>query len=117
MNLKPFDLEAAKRGEPIVTREGRPVKFIAHVPEAVYNCRVVTLTDNVIRTHLENGRYYSDGEASLDLFITPRKRTVWVNLWEDKREAHYYNSKETADDCWGGAPRIGNRAWPLEIEE
>ena len=32
--MKPFDLEAAKRGEPIVTRGGEAAKFIAHVPDA-----------------------------------------------------------------------------------
>lgn len=32
--LRPFDLDAAKRGEPICTRDGSPAKFIAHVPEA-----------------------------------------------------------------------------------
>ena len=32
--LRPFDLDAAKRGEPICCRDGRPAKFIAHVPEA-----------------------------------------------------------------------------------
>ena len=32
--MKPFDLEAAKAGAPIVTRDGRSAKFIAHVAEA-----------------------------------------------------------------------------------
>ena len=32
--MKPFNLEAAKAGAPLVTRDGRPAKFIAHVAEA-----------------------------------------------------------------------------------
>ena len=39
--MKPFDLEAAKRGEPIQCRDGRPVKFIGHVPEAHDHNRIV----------------------------------------------------------------------------
>lgn len=28
--MKPFDLEAAKRGEPIITRDGVEAHFVAH---------------------------------------------------------------------------------------
>jgi hypothetical protein len=120
--MKPFDLEAAKRGTPIITRDGRKVKFIAHVPEATLNHRVVVLYGDVIRTFPDSGKYYSsDHESVLDLFMAPRKRTVWVNLYPEN-DAFCYDTEAAADnaacdDCWGRAPRIGNRAWPLEIEE
>ena len=43
--MKPFDLEAAKAGAPIVTRDGRPAKFIAHVAEAHPSQRLLVLID------------------------------------------------------------------------
>lgn len=44
--LRPFDLEAAKAGEPICTRDGQKVRFIAHVPEADEAYRVVVMLEN-----------------------------------------------------------------------
>lgn len=42
--MKPFDLEAAKRGEPICHSDGSLCKFVAYVPEAHKEQRVVILT-------------------------------------------------------------------------
>lgn len=42
--MKPFDLEAAKRGEPICNRDIEDCVFITHVPDATPEYRVVALT-------------------------------------------------------------------------
>ena len=56
---KPFDLEAAKRGNPILWNK-RPAKFVAHVPEAAEFYRVVVLLENgQIGTVTENGKWNS----------------------------------------------------------
>ena len=115
--MKPFDLEAAKRGEPIQTRDGTPVKFIAHVPEAKREIRVVVLIDGEIVCMNEEGSHTEVLATELDLFMAPRKRTVWVNLYSTESGfSYYYDTKEKADEgsC---SRRIGHRAWPLEIEE
>lgn len=117
--MKPFDLEAAKRGEPIQTREGTPVKFIAHVPEADQSRRVVVLIGGEIVCFDGNGSHAGVFETELDLFMAPRKRTVWINLYrnsEGRYASHTYSKKEFADEN-GGLARIGGRAWPFEIEE
>lgn len=117
--MKPFDLEAAKRGEPIVTRDGRPVKFIAHVPEANDGARVVVMFDGEIESHWEDGSYYTKSAASRnDLFMAPRKRTVWVNVYPPDTNCFggAYETEAIANN-YAGRNRIGNRAWPLEIED
>ena len=53
--MKPFDLEAAKAGAPIVTRDGRPAKFIAHVAEVHPNHRLLVLIDGDVHLKFENG--------------------------------------------------------------
>lgn len=60
--MKPFNLEAAKRGEPIVTRDGRKARFIAHVPEAGEAYRVVVyIEDHIdVQSYYEDGRYTSE---------------------------------------------------------
>ena len=115
--MKPFDLEAAKRGEPIQTRDGTPVKFIAHVPDAQEHQRMVVFFDGAVWVVGESGNFYQNKFASNhDLFMSPRKRTLWVNLYPHDRVAQWYPDKELADRR-AADERIGNRAWLLEIEE
>lgn len=69
--MKPFDLEAAKRGEPIITRDGRKVKFVAHVPEAKSE-KLVCLVNGDLFLYLDDGSFvFSKPPAPLDLFMAP----------------------------------------------
>ena len=120
--MKPFDLEAAKRGEPLVTRDGRKARFIGHVPEALSGFRVVVFLegDGEASDYLESGAYYEDDPSEHDLFMAPKKRTVWVNIYElspsGSVNGMVHPTRESAD-CASNDDRIGGRAWPLEIEE
>ena len=123
--MKPFDLEAAKQGEPIVCRDGTPAKFIAHVPDANDARQIIVLINNFIFTHYENGKKYPD-DSDRDLFMAPKKRTFWVNLVHpyagDSSYGYHaaaFRTKEQADDADRASSftRIGSRAWLLEIEE
>ena len=115
--MKPFDLEAAKRGEPIVTRGGGAAKFIAHVPDAEIDFRVVVMLDGVIECYCDDGSYRTSGKSTCDLFMVPRKRTVWINPYADGTcDKYLYATEDDADNAQGYG-RIGCRAWPLEIED
>ena len=117
--MKPFDLEAAKRGEPIQCRDGTHAKFVAHVPDAVPSQRIIAqIRDNVGLFH-ETGWWGQITPHCSDLFMAPKKRTVWVNLYENGW-AYYgdseYDANFNATD-YKTIKRIGNRAYPVEIEE
>lgn len=86
-NLKPFDLEAAKAGAPVVTRNGRSVRIICtDMIDGEYP--VIAL---VREGHWESLRSYTtDGKcvvgeiiSELDLFMASVKRLGWVNLYRD----------------------------------
>ena len=115
--MKPFDLEAAKAGAPLVTRDGRPAKFIAHVAEAHPSQRLLMLIDGTVHTKFESGKYASSPAhvSDNDLFMAPIKRTVWVNLYKH-HVAIWHDTEKAADDGTRGN-RHGGRAWPIEIEE
>ena len=115
--MKPFDLEAAKAGAPIVTRDGRPAKFIAHVAEAHPSQRLLLLIDGVVHTKFENGKHANRPAhvSPNDLLMAPVKRTVWVNLYK-YHAALWHDTEKAADDC-ARNNRLGGRAWPIEIEE
>lgn len=107
--MKPFDLEAAERGDPIQRQDGRKLELVAYVPEACPACRVVVLdpTTGIVAVVREDV-----------VFMKPQRRTVWMNLFH-WGGAYYYQSQEAADTACVRThhERIGGRAWPLEIEE
>ena len=115
--MKPFNLEAAKAGAPLVTRDGRPAKFIAHVGEAQPSQRLVVLIDGGVYTKFESGGYSKNPAhvSSYDLFMAPVKRTVWVNLYTQHAAIWHDTEKEANDSTRGN--RLGGRTWPIEIEE
>ena len=103
--MKPFDLERAKAGDPIVTRDGRNARFIAYIPEAGESYRVVVLIEGKETPCLldENGRrQYTHDNAQL--FMAPTKRDGWVNVYP-MYSAILYQSKEMAD-INAGASRL-----------
>lgn len=114
--MKPFDLEAAKRGEPIVTRDGRETFFVG-ICKGDRPIVVCDSAGNLTRL-LHDGDYTANGAHMYDLFMAPKKRTVWVNLYEFRQQLgdHWHDTEELAD-ITADEGRIGNKAWPVEIEE
>lgn len=87
---RPFDLEAAKRGECLVTRAGRNARFIAHVPDAAEDLRIVYMVEGCACPKFahEDGLQFFEGWSDDDLFMAPKpKRTVYVNLYREE-DAH-----------------------------
>jgi hypothetical protein len=74
--MKPFDLQKALAGEPVITRDGRPVKIAGYNEEA---------DEDVVLCGWVAGnahQWYKDGsceyEEYLDLFMAPIERKEWV---------------------------------------
>lgn len=74
MDRKPFDLEAAKRGEPIETKCGCTATFLAHAPDVTIG--LACIVDGQIETYNRLGMHRSN--ALLDLVMSPKVRVVWV---------------------------------------
>ncbi|WVR18316.1 hypothetical protein y223_00036 [Bordetella phage PY223] len=108
---RPFDLEAAKRGEALVTRDGRRARFIAHVPECAEDRSVLCHIEGKTNasTFSPSGIKYVrqfDGPSG-DLFMAPKpKRKAFANT-------HYYDTEAAARSYAGGASLV---AVPVEIE-
>lgn len=116
--MKPFDLEAAKAGKPLITRDGRSARFIAHVPECKLERSVVAHIHNVgvVSTFDPFGRYNVDSETVGDLFMAPVKVTVYVNFYYDGW-AFYHQSEATARHPSIYSAKCIAVAVPVEIEQ
>ena len=82
LNLKEFDLEAAKQGKPVCTRDGRKARIICFDRKGIFN--IVALIDGEIefvQSYTNNGRLKAnDLESELDLMMLPEKHEGWVNI-------------------------------------
>lgn len=119
----PFDLEAAKAGKPIITRDGRKVRYIGHVPEAKDSHKVVAFAEQCQApySYYENGSMHSYRQADEDLFMLAQKKTVYVNLYENSpfHKWFTYDSKEEAESVANRAAaqvRVIAVAVPVEID-
>lgn len=124
--MKPFDLEKAKAGHPVVTRGGRPVRIlcfdkkgsnypvVALVPSRLQDTELV-LSYTLKGYSLHNGK----GEYGFDLMMAPVKHKGWINLYRNDSDfvvtgqIVYESEEEARLGAWGGFTKyIGS----LEIE-
>lgn len=86
--FKPFDLEAAKAGAPVMTRDGRPARILAFDLKAdEYPIATAIETHDgkyeVVRTCTEYGKYNDAiDEHDCDLVMAPVKHRAWVNVYK-----------------------------------
>ena len=98
LKLKPFDLEAAKAGKPVCTRDGRKARILC------FNARcgkspIIALIENgkneeVHKFH-KDGKLFGldeDEESFKDLMMLPEKKEGWVNVYKER----IYSTKEEA---------------------
>lgn len=123
-NLKPFNLERALAGDPVVTRDGRPVTQLTYFRARNTTYKLIGVVDDDVESWSDRGETWSKGGiTNSDLFMAPKTRTVWVNLYPSPCSAIsgnfvYHESEERADiSASASPPRIGNKAFPIEIEE
>lgn len=87
--MKEFDLEKAKAGHPVCTRNGDEARIICFDRKNCYNPIVALVKNNDTDTeglfcYDDMGRYNNDGtECSCDLFMKSVKQERWINLYKD----------------------------------
>ena len=84
-NLKPFDLNAAKQGKPVCTRDGRKARIICFDFKN-YTYPIVAAVGNdsyeTLFTYTTNGEIDDGIESDKDLMISPEKKEGWVNVYK-----------------------------------
>ena len=79
---KPFNLQAALDGAPVMTVNGDKVIRIVHFPEANTSTWVIAVLENgkMINCY-ENGQYFNGMTTEHDLVMAPTTKTGWVNVF------------------------------------
>lgn len=98
-NLKPFDLEAARSGKPVCTRDGRKVRIVCSDAKRKDEKNIIALVPSKdypgfedLIAYPNNGNYHGGHENDGDLMMLPEKKEGWVNLYKSSS----YSTKEEA---------------------
>ena len=103
--LKPFDLQAAKSGKPVCTRDGRKARIICF--DRKDNTPIVALIESVNHAEIlqcvhNNGKCFHYDTSNNDLMMLSEKKEGWVNVYRDcdganiTKDDNIYSSKDAA---------------------
>lgn len=85
LNLKPFDIQKAREGKPVCTRDGRKVRIICF--DRRINRPIIALIEGdnheeALQSYFDNGRCCCDVTSGYDLMMLPEKKEGWVNVYK-----------------------------------
>ena len=89
LNLKPFDIQKAREGKPVCTRDGRKVRIICFDAKRKDEKSIIALVPSKeylgfedLIAYPDNGNYYGGHENDGDLMMLPEKKEGWVNVYK-----------------------------------
>ena len=102
LNLKPFDIQKAREGKPVCTRDGRKVRIIScslmnkNFPIAAI---VEGEEENVYQ--FEANGVCDEHDENLDLMMLPEKKEGWINIYDADTTFRYVDGRvyETKDEA------------------
>ena len=94
-NLKPFDLQAAKAGKPVCTRDGKKARIVCF--DRKVSAPIIALIERVddieiLQCVYSDGKCRHDMASNNDLMMLPEKKEGWVNVYKDL----VYDTKDKA---------------------
>lgn len=115
--MKPFDLEKALAGDPVVTRDGREVTSLHLFDCEGYAHPLMGVCDGQILSWTKDGGYFDPTNYHInDLFMKSKTVVKWVIL----KKNGYWNCYDSKDKAELGSSEyicIGNKAHRIEWEE
>ena len=129
-NLKPFDLEAARSGKPVCTRDGRKARIICF--DAKGDKPIIALVEakgnkdalieKVERYFINGHSVFEVRETNNDLMMLPERKEGWVNVMEGTAGKVYVGNDiyRTEDEAKEGTSRFTSKliaSVPIEWEE
>jgi hypothetical protein len=99
--MKPFNLEEALSGKPVVTRNGNEVtqfhKF--NVLDLDAQELYAVIDDRQIESFYLNGQWREKGESGYDLFMKSESKFLWINIFQQLHEnGNYVSTVHTRED-------------------
>lgn len=99
--MKPFDIELAKAGHPVCTRDGRAVRILCYDFITQEDTPIITLVrlsekrEGII-CYKADGRNFAPEMAELDLVMAGEKKDGWINIYEGEIVSSIYATEKIA---------------------
>ena len=99
LNLKPFDIQKAREGKPVCTRDGHKARIICFDAKGMHQPIIALITqDNGIEhieTYYVDGRFNDDGnsQSDYDLMMLSEKKEGWILL---RKDGYTFDNEEVA---------------------
>ena len=99
--MKPFNLEQALTGAPVVTRKGCPIVELKYL-QTTGNLAVVRKDDDILISYFIpcSGKLSNTIDYATDLFMAPTKKEGWINIYNvhslDVTGRNIYPTEEAA---------------------
>ena len=117
--MKPFDLEAAKRGEPVVLGNGAKVIDFKWWEKTKTFEVLIEYTDGQKNYSMygENGKFYkSIDDESLDLFMAPKKIKLYVNIYKGE-DGYVCSNPSTTNIVFKNIEKNHLKTIEIEVDE
>ena len=115
--MKDFNLELAKAGHPVITRDGREVKIIYFNKGGGYPL-IGIVDDDEIKTFTNEGKFRESVNSDSDLFMATVKKQGWINLYVNNNNSNYAGSVyKTEEGAKGNCTPATVATIPIEWEE
>ena len=109
LNLKPFDIQKAREGKPVCTRDGKKVRIICFDKQEGFP--IIALVETKVNDRVSeeialfdiNGRAVSDDiDSKLDLMMSTEKKEGWVVVSQNEggytfMDNNIFDNEESAD--------------------
>ena len=99
LNLKPFDIQKAREGKPVCTRDGRKARIICFDAKRKDGKSIIALVPSKnylgfedLIAYRNDGNYHGGHENDGDLMMFPEKKEGWVNVYK----SFIYKTQEDA---------------------
>ena len=116
LNLKPFDIQKAREGKPVCTRDGRNARIICFdVKGSMYP--IIALIEESegekLCSYMPNGRSYKNEKECIDnLMMLPEKKEGWANIYRSQ----IYDTLERATEAYKRTCNDDNYLQTIKIE-
>ena len=108
LNLKTFDLEAAKSGKPVCTRDGRKARIICYDRQSDHGFPLVVLVENTGAEKDEDVHFYrangtaATAERAQDLMMATEHHVGYINVHTQPGSKCYWtgNVFDTKEDAY-----------------
>lgn len=105
--MRPFNLEEALAGKPVVTKDGTKVEeIVAFRSSSISQYPVMAVINGGIETYTREGYYHNDRrEHPKDLCMAPETQEAWVNIFRGALTGkarcgnYHYETEQEAKDA------------------